>query len=167
MSREIHIFALQISLLCFFRNLFTYPWRPSPRGSFLSSPGLPDLAPTATPPPGVHIKLPTTLQIWHKCRTPGGRYVRRFSLEKLLLISVFDLGRPPRRYSSLEDFCRHPRSWGNSIPTLVQEWRNFATSGDLQGGEEDLSLCLLSGSPRISREEDNTAPPGLAKPTRK
>lgn len=65
-------------------NLFTHPWRGDSGGIFLSSPGLPDLAPTATPPPGVRIKLPTTLQIWHKCRTPGGRYVRRFSLEKLL-----------------------------------------------------------------------------------
>ena len=55
-----------------------------PGGIFFVPSGLPDLAPTATPPPGVHIKLPTTLQIWHKCRTPGGRYVRSFSKENLL-----------------------------------------------------------------------------------
>lgn len=71
MSQETPIFVLQYPYSV--SKGFCLPplRRVIPGGIFFVLLRLAGIGTTATPPPGVHIKLPDTLQIRHKCRSSG------------------------------------------------------------------------------------------------
>ena len=109
------------------------------RDLFCPPPACRDRHPCHPSSPGCVLSYQIPSRSGTSAKDPGEIWKEILPWRNSFLIYVFDTWRD----SSLEEICRHSHPWGNSIPTLVQEWRNFATSGDLQGGE----ICLSFPAP--------------------